>query len=706
MKRNLRRLFLALVFSTGCFVGSIWWYESGRQESRAINHKPVARLNGSNNEVQRKPTKRVIWESVSKNDELYPGEAIRTAPNADANLFFMKSGTTVHLEPDSLIVLEESDKGVTLDFLSGNMFVQSTGAASDGFTLKSGNGEIKLKSADMSLSKSQNGNVNLEVHRGEAELEQGLKKTALNKENSAVLSSNGVSVANDRMQVLRPQAGETLYLNLTRGEKIDLAWKPLPAVYKVSVEIGDDRNTLSPVTGVTAAGESGALGISHKPGHWFLKVIAKSTDPKLPPLASNVIPFVIEPKSPPSLVEPRPDTVMVKPTGDMPVVFKWIDRNKFESHVLEVATDAQFKKIKLHENLAADSGLFSTNLNEGTYFWRVTGFLRHGEKTESLSSSPAKFSVMAKFEIAPPILTTPVNDIRLSFYETSKNGVGLRWLAPRGVESFKVNVEQKTAEGWKTAFKQDMEVPQTRISELPAGNYRWTVASIDPKGGEPKVSQPFNFTIEDMLKIEWVDASPGNTYIYSTPTPSIRSNWKPLPAPLALYRYKIAPVGKPMESEIFHTTRQTLFDIPVPADGKYQVIVEAVGTKGQLLAQSSIKEIEVKSRPLLPAPQWAFNTPPILQADGKGSLTFAWQQVEGAAKYLMILETDDGKVLEQKEISRTTASFNRLKPGQYQVHLKSVDELRRPGLDGEKRKLEVPNTSDIRAPKFKAMKVK
>ena len=161
-----------------------------------------------------------------------------------------------------------------------------------------------------------------------------------------------------------------------------------------------------------------------------------------------------------------------------------------------------------------------------------------------------------------------------------------------------------------------------------------------------------------------------------------------------------------MESEIFHTTRQTLFDIPVPAEGMYQAIVEAVGAKGQLLAQSSIKEIEVKSRPLLPAPEWAFNTPPVLQADGKGSLTFAWQQVDGAAKYLMILETDDGKILEQKEISRTTASFNRLKPGQYQVHLKSVDELQRPGPDGEKRKLEVPNTSDIRAPKFKAMKVK
>src|SRR6185437_15575918 len=106
-----------------------------------------------------------------------PGEAIRTAPNADAQLFFMKSKTTVHLDPDSLIVLEKNNSGLSLDFLQGNMFVQSSAQGHDGLTLKTGNGEIKLKSADLSLSKAQNGHVQLEMHRGVAELQQGSKKT-------------------------------------------------------------------------------------------------------------------------------------------------------------------------------------------------------------------------------------------------------------------------------------------------------------------------------------------------------------------------------------------------------------------------------------------------------------------------------------------------------------------------------------------------
>src|SRR5581483_6429709 len=140
--------------------------------------------------------------------------------------------------------------------------------------------------------------------------------------------------------------------------------------------------------------------------------------------------------------------------------------------------------------------------------------------------------------------------------------------------------------------------------------------------------------------------------------------------------------------------------------GRYQIVVEALNAKGQMLGQSDVRSIDVKRMPLLPAPVWASNTPDIIKADGKGNLSLGWEKVDGAQNYLMILETPDGKVVDQREVSRNTASLSRLKPGEYQVHLKSVDGFKRPGADGEKRKVEVPPTSDIKAPKIKAMKIK
>src|SRR5690606_701016 len=152
------------------FMGTVFWFESGKPKARRDKKQAVARLNEAINEVQRKPVKRVIWESISRNEDLFPGEAIRTAPNAEAKILFVKTGVTIQLDPDSLVVLEENDKGLSLDFLQGNLFVQSTGSqgaggAPGGLTVKTGSGEINLKSADLSLSKDQSGKVNLEVYQ-------------------------------------------------------------------------------------------------------------------------------------------------------------------------------------------------------------------------------------------------------------------------------------------------------------------------------------------------------------------------------------------------------------------------------------------------------------------------------------------------------------------------------------------------------------
>jgi hypothetical protein len=174
--------------------------------------------------------------------------------------------------------------------------------------------------------------------------------------------------------------------------------------------------------------------------------------------------------------------------------------------------------------------------------------------------------------------------------------------------------------------------------------------------------------------------------------------------PPANYRYKVTPKAGG-EAE-WHTTKQTLFDIPVASEGEYDAVVEAVNAKGQTIAQTETRTFKVKRRPLLPAPQWAQNTPETIKSDAKGNLSLNWQEVDGAQHYLMILENEDGKVVEQKEVTRTTASLNRLKPGQYKVKLKSVDSLKRPGLESPAKPVVVPSLSDIRAPKIKQMKVK
>ena len=699
MKRNLKRLAMALFLSAGGFLATVVWFESGRTVASTADRSPIARLNESNNDVQRKPLKRVIWESVTKNDDLYPGEAIRTAENAEAKIQLVKSGAVIHLEPNSLVVLEENENGMSLDFLQGNMFVSSTNADS-GLTLKTGSGEVKLNSADMSLSRDQSGKVDLAVFKGQAELQQGGKTIGLDKDRSASLTDQGLSVDKDRVQILWPMAGETVLLNLARGEKLEVAFKPLPAGYRVSAEWGRARGTLKPAD-VVSEGETGKISVPGKSGKGFVRLTAKSDNPALPTLASNIIPVSIDPKSPPALVEPTGEAPVVKAKQEEPVAFRWLNRHELQSQILEVATDPQFKNIKARQDLDGVVDKKDVVLGDGNYFWRVTGFLKVKDKTEALSSPVAKFAVVSTWELKAPTPINPELNQRLSFTDVQKSGINFKWSNPTGVERFAILVQRRDATGTQTVMEKEIATNVVRFSDIKPGNYQWKISSLDPKSGAPKASAVMGFVVDELPKLEWVESP--SVYQYPTATPSLRAGWNAF-AGANSYRFRVQNKDLAGEGE-WKSAKLNAFDTSLPTEGDYVASVEALDAKGHVIARGEPRDFTVQRLPLLPAPRWAQNAPDIFKTDAKGNLSFAWEQVDGAKHYLMLLENDAGKVVEKKEISRTTASVSRLKPGQYKVRLKSVDGLQRASESASK-ELVVPSLSDIRAPKIKNMKVK
>jgi hypothetical protein len=698
MNRNLKRMLLAFFMSASSFTATVFWFNSGKQIAENSDREPVASLSESLNDVQRKPVQRVIWESVSKNDSLFAGEAIRTASDADAKILLVKSGTLIHLEADSLIVLEENAKGISLDFLEGNISVAAAEGAADGdLTLKAGAGEINLKNADVSLSKQQSGEVNMAVYKGQAELQQGQQKIVLDKEKTATMSDKGLELDKDRLQILWPRAGESVLLNLSKGEKLDVKFKPLPAGYKVSAEWGPSRNKLSPLE-LSAAGESGKISFDGKSGKWFLKLTGTSDNPDQPQLASLVISVDVGAQTAPSPMEPTAQDPVVT-EGGAPVAFRWMNRHQYESQILEVASDAKFKNI-VSKKVFNDATMSHTEpLAEGVYYWRVTGFLKAQGKTQPLVSTITRFSVQATWKMDPPALTAPADQQRLAFSDVQRDGVRLKWQAPSGVKRFKVLVQGKDG---KTIAERELEATVIKLAGLKPGHYQWTVSSLNTEDHSARPSQTYHFDVEDLAKMEWNDSAA--VYEYPSSQPSLRVQWKPV-AEAAGYRYYV----KPVDSDTVPAWRQTqevFFEAALPRDGEYVTAVEAVDANGQPLAQSAARTMGIKQRMLLPAPRWAKGTPETLEADGNGDLSFSWEEVPGADHYIMNVETELGKPVSEKNISRTTASLNGLHPGVYKIRLRSVDSLQRPGTSNKARPMTVPATSGITAPKFKKMKVK
>jgi hypothetical protein len=312
--------------------------------------------------------------------------------------------------------------------------------------------------------------------------------------------------------------------------------------------VGASRSQFARLAVATVPGEIGTANFSTKPGKWYLRVSAETTDEKLPKLGSVIVPFTVQPKSPPALIEPAEKSALFKKDPKDPVSFSWMNRHDYTSQVLEVAGDPQFKDIKFKQDLSGKDRWLGANLPDGTYYWRVTGFLKTGDKVEGLSSPPRGFTVSGNWIVQPPTLTHPPNQQRLSFLDVQKaNGVTMKWQLPAGVHRFHLTVMKQTDSGSKTILDQSSESPVAKLADPTPGTYLWKVASVDPKDNSEKASETFEYTIDELPPIEWVETNLNHEYEFTTPTPTLAAQWKPLAIAPAAYRYRVVAEGQSIQ---------------------------------------------------------------------------------------------------------------------------------------------------------------
>ena len=243
MGRYTNRLLFALIISSSGFASSWFWYNKTSQITlNSSDKKPIATLIAYNKFVKRRPISRSIWESISRDDSLYAGEAIKTLDDSDAKIKFNGSETVIELEPNSLIVLEESKGSVALNFLKGNMFLKSAGKSKSNLTIKAGKNKIDVANASLSLSQTKKGDVDLDVYKGKASLVQkNGKNLEVSKKNSGTLDRNGLSVSKEKLVITYPNAGDNIYYTPSKKEPLRIKWKKLPKGYTVYVATGKRR---------------------------------------------------------------------------------------------------------------------------------------------------------------------------------------------------------------------------------------------------------------------------------------------------------------------------------------------------------------------------------------------------------------------------------------------------------------------------------
>jgi len=364
MSKTLKRVLFALSLSLTGFALTFTWYNfTEKNDSTTSSAKPVARLVSILNDVQKKMNQKIIWQSEKENEILRLGEAIRTSPDSEARIVFYNSQTAIDLEPDSAIVLNEHNGGVSLNFIKGNILIKSdeslalsenNAKTETKITLKHGNQDVDLKNSKIAIGKNTSGDLDVQVMSGAAN-----QLSALNN--------------NDGLQVFRPLPGENIYISPSQKDPIVFNWKPLPNTYKVTLYSGDKRSSMTQVTDAFASGETGEIKLLIQNnklsfGKNYFQLVSETIDDSIKKIESSVFRVQIFAKIPPQLLSPTPNQLFALTKKTQSLHFIWSNISNFSKSIIEIATTPDLKKPILLEYLNDTNEYTLTNVNEGTYY--------------------------------------------------------------------------------------------------------------------------------------------------------------------------------------------------------------------------------------------------------------------------------------------------------------------------------------------------
>lgn len=706
MSRTSKRLLFAFLISSACYAATHIWYQNvSSQLYKRLSQNPIAKLSGAVNEVQRKPIARVIWEEITKNEDLYPGEAIRTSSTSEARILFLDTGTEIELESDSLIVLEKNDDGIALDFLKGNLFVKSSGELGKAnLKLKSGGNEINLKNADLSLSKSSDGNVDLEVFKGTAELKQNGKATTIDKDKSGTLSEKGLTEAKNRIQVLSPTPSHPVYIDPTTRQPVNFTWKKLEPGYKVYVERGKARTRLYRNQKISASGETGLIQVPIKTGKSFFRLVGIPSLEGKPQLTSKTFSVDINSLSPPVILQPSNGGLVVINKKNPQLQFQWVTRNPFDIMVVEIARDSGLREKVFTKTL--DPKLDFADLDfkkDGEYFVRLTGYIDISGEMKPVSSPVQKFKLKIGVDLIPPKLKSPIKNQRLTFQQIKENGLFASWKPVPGIKNYHVTIQNSKK---KKIVDRKTTTNPLRLLDFPPGTYRWSVASVSDDGKKSQFAPLQSFIVDEMPVIDWIGGNDLEEYKYWTQSPSLVTNWQRNVKGVTSWRVRHRSDQQPAVDSSWLSLTEPQLRTRLEADGVFIVDVEGLDREQKVIARARSKRFRVSQRKLLPAPEFSKKLPDILKADKGGNLNVEWNTVSGAKKYRLEVRSRDGRTLvKQKIVERNTASLQRMKPGDYQVTVKAIDRYQRAGDPAQAKEILVPKESAIKAPTIKSLKV-
>lgn len=616
------------------------------------DRKVVAKVIEIKNDVNRQAEGRLLWSSIKKGDFIYLGDKIKTGGLSLSVIQILDSASKLEIEENSTVVMSQGDKKLALNMLEGRVFVKE---AQNDLHLLSGGKTVDVK-GDTAISVSKDGTSNVES------FDQG--KTLFGE--------------------LRPAYSEEV---LSNENTIPLTWVKAEKEEIVEVLAGESPLLLKKID-LSARFADGTINLPAKPGINYWQLVTKNGEAEI---KSPLMKVKLVRPIPPSQIFPS-DKEIVK-VIDGPFEFKWIKGNINDSVIIEVGRDQQLKDIILSEDVATQTTYKPTLvLNEGEYFWRVKSRFN---KSSWLESPVQAFTVHKGNSIISP---TPVAPIDHGIFYLNQNRVAnvkFEWRLQQEARSYTLRVNGP-------GFNRDIQSNTSSevVNFSAPGSYQWEVLSATSDGKRSVLPIKRSFQIREKSKIQW--AMNQKSFLYLDSLPIIILKWEK--GPYNNFALKISETPDFANAESFQVQGRD-FPYRIQRPGLYYAQVFGTDENGNYAGESDRFDFSVEEAPLPPAPV-IFGNAKSIKASPRGDLTTQVQNAKSSWLIVTSIYDPKGRVVDERRFTDDKLTFNGLLPGKYYLQMKFLDEYKRNGETSERVEIEVPEKSQIAAPKLKGIKVR
>ncbi len=666
--KNRKRLITAFVASLTCYgLTMAFSISTSTYGSRSDDRAPIARITHLTHIASSRASDDVIWHNLEKNEDLFSGDYIRTGGDSTARIEFLKQTGHIDVEQNSMILIEDSDGAAGINFIDGNLLIDS--ASKNSIVVKTGKGDekINLSKSSMSLSRGAKGDVDVALLSGSLD--------DMKQQNN----SSTIEKLTSKIRTVSPSPNELILKTHLDANKILFKWATEEALQgAIKLMLGESADSLKLISSANLGSQ---MATNIQEGTHFWKLINGKRE-------SALLKFTVKNLASARLVSPKNLSVL-NVQDAVPVTFSWSASPEWVRGELEYANDVSFTQNVQKVDVSDREAMKIKIVSGQKIFWRVRTTLDDGRSVVSETSS---FSTNAtKIENLTLDLLRPYDKESISLAVAESSGVRLNWKQIEGVSQYTLNVKS-------SGKTQTFTTPGGRwtLQNLPPGKYEWSV-SAEGNESMPKVtSVSHSFEIQHLDTITFKNLS--NEIYYKTEHPNLILEWSKGSNDAVEWHVKIASKNSNTEP-ITYSTKVNSVAKALPAAGTYDIEVEAVDVNGELVAKSERASVQFKQAPLIQAPAIDSRTEGIVQADKMGNFTISWLPNREAKEYAIRLKSEEGELIEYFHSHDTYTRFKKIHPGNYLVTISGIDHDGHEGNESQPIRVFVDKISSIEPPK-------